>query len=330
MQGFGLAMSRSSTTVRIARYVQALPLWLCQFIERPFLRYLESRMHPSQALFVLALPRSGSTVTYQMICHGLDVQYLSNLWSLLYQLPLLGGWLSSRRALRHQSDFQSAHGFVSGLDGPAEGLRFWKWWLDCGLSDSDSHVMPARMLLARVLYLNRVLNTLTRNGRPFASAYLGHVLLPDRLYDAFSGAALIRLRRDPVSNALSLLKSMRASGSQWFSVLPQECVGLESASEHERVAAQVYWLNRRLDAAKCRADMLTVRYEALCTNPSRELSRIQAWCRERGIEVSRKFALPDHFDFKVADIHNDPDARKIKQALKILEDRHGKLEDDAT
>ncbi|MGM0564430.1 MAG: sulfotransferase [Pseudomonadota bacterium] len=322
-------MNRASLTVRLARRLQALPLWLFQFVEWPFVWLWGRREKSSQSLFLLALPRSGSTATYQVICHGLDVQYLSNLWNLLYQLPLLGGWLSARRSRRHQSTFQSQHGFVPGLDGPAEGLRFWRWWLDCGLSDESTRSMPAKVLQRRVGYLNRVLDTLTRHGRPFVSAYLGHVLVPDRLHKAFEGAALIRLQRDPVSNALSLLKSVRSGPGAWFSVVPEECAGLESASEHERVAAQVYWLNRRLDEAACQTDMLTVRYETLCQNPADELARIQSWCRKRGIEVEGKWPLPERFNFNVADVENDPDAHKIHQAFSLLEERHGKLKGPA-
>lgn len=322
-------MSRKSFLVRIARRIQALPLWLLQCLEWPFLLLFARSENSSKALFVLALPRSGSTVTYQIICHGLNVQYLSNLWNLLYQVPLLGGVLSAIFAHSHESDFKSQHGFVSGLDGPAEGLRFWHWWLDCGLSDADCHTMPVKVFHRRVRYLNRVLKLLTRNGRPFASAFLGHTLVPDRLHRAFPDAVLIRIYRDPVSNALSLLRSKRAAQSSWFSVLPRECYGLDDASEHERVAAQVYWLNRRLDSAACRSDMLTVHYERLCQSPVDELLRIEKWCAGRGIKINRKFMLPSHFDCKVADIHNDLDARKIHHALLALEKRHGKLEENS-
>lgn len=318
-------MSRTSLTVQLARIFQTLPLWLLQFFERPFLALFSERK-PVPALFVLALPRSGSTVTYQVICHGLAVQYFSNLWNLFYQLPLLGGILSARFASRHWSNFRSQHGFVSGLDGPAEGLRFWRWWLDCGLSDQDCQNFSVAKRQSRARYLARVLSVLTRRGRPFVTAYLGHALVPERVQEAFQGAVLIRLRRDPVANGLSLLKSMRAGQSRWFSVLPKECLDLEDASEHERVAAQVYWLNRRLDSSQCADEMLTVHYESLCENPSMELERIRCWCLDRGIEMNIKFDLPERLSHKVVDYRGDPDAVKIRRALVRLEETHGELE----
>ncbi len=321
-------MGRSSITVRLARSFQALPLWIFRFLEWPVVALLSRRKAKLRAIFVLALPRSGSTVTYQLLCHGLFVQYLSNVWNLLYQLPLLGGWLSSFFARRHRSNFQSRYGFVSGVDGPAEGLRFWQWWLDCGLSDRDCALMPDRKRRGRSGYLRKVLNVVTRGqGGPFVTAYLGHVLVPDRVHGGFPEALLIRLRRDPVSNALSLLNSMRVNDATWFSVVPHECHGLDSSTEHERVAAQVYWLNRRLIDAECANEMLTIHYEELCARPAATLERIRAWCLEKGVNVAPKFSLPERFAYKVADVERDPDARKIRHALDLLEERHGKLEE---
>lgn len=317
---------RSSVTVRLARLIQAFPLWFFRFLEWPFVALFGRQHGNTPAIFLLALPRSGSTVTYQSICHGLSVNYLSNIWHLFYQLPFIGGWLSAQQVRLHHSDFKSQHGFVPGFNGPAEGVRFWQWWLDCGLSDRKCKTISASKRQRRCLYLRRVFFALARIGQPFATAYLGHTLTPDRVSQSFPGAILVRLRREPVSNALSLLKSMRDSGASWFSLKPNECEGLETTTEHERVAAQVYWLNRRLDDAACAGMMLTVCYERLCENPEREVKRIRHWCIQNGVPVDRKFELPESFPFKKADLNNDADAIKIRHSLDKLEARHGKLE----
>lgn len=317
---------RSSISVRMARLIQILPLRSFRFLEWPFVLLASKKGTNVQAIFVLALPRSGSTVTYQSICHGLSVNYLSNLWNVFYQLPLLGGWLSARSAQAHRSKFQSSHGFVTGIDGPAEGLRFWRWWLDCGLSDQECETMPIEKRNKRASYLCRVLSVLSRTKSPFVTAYLGHALVPDRVHNAFPGAVMIRLKREPVSNAMSLLKSMRSNQATWFSVLPNECDGLEGLNEYERVAAQVYWLNRRLDDASCASEMLTVHYEKICQSPEKELARIRNWCVEKGVMVESKFTLPPYFDYKVADLQSDPQAIKIRHALDQFEEKYGKLE----
>ena len=211
------------------------------------------------------------------------------------------------------------------MDGPAEGLRFWQWWLDCGLSDPDCSTLTAVKLEKRASYLRQVFAVLGAKGKPFATAYLGHALVPDRLAQAFPGAVLIRLKREPVSNALSLLKSRRSSRSSWFSVKPRECDSLQGMTEHEQVAAQVYWLNRRLDDATCAHQMLTIHYENLCAQPEREIDRIKHFCDSKGLSIARKFHLPETFRFKKADLMCDSDAIAIRTALDELEERYGKL-----
>ena len=315
---------RASLTVRVARVFQKIPIHMLFFLEWPFLFFC-SKYRETKAVFIFALPRSGSTVTYQTLCHGLEVNYLSNFWNVFYQLPLIGGFFSGFFSRNHRSDFQSQYGFVGGLAGPAEGMKFWRWWLDCGLSDDECNQMNGAVRARRASYINRVFQLLTQR-RPFATAYLGHSLVPDRVCEAFPGAVLVRLRRDPVSNALSLLKSLRAGRDLWFSVVPKECDSFKGGSEHERVASQVYWINRRLDSANCSSKMLTVHYEDLCDDPARELGRIKDWCHKMGVDLRTKFPLPSRFAYKLPNYHEDPDALKIRDALDKLEEVYGELE----
>ena len=319
-------MDRSSLLVRFSRAIQKVPLKLLWFVEWPFVTLLGNNRRNTPAIIILALPRSGSTVTYQSLCHGLDINYLSNFWHLLYQLPFLGGFFSSMVTRNHYSSFKSEQGFVAGIDGPAEGVRFWQWWLGCGLTDRYCQEHVGVKIIRRSLYLRRVITALgILKQLPFATAYLGHALVPDRVNSALPGAALIRLRRDPISNALSLLQCLRQNGGDWFSVKPIQCEGLEGASEHKRVASQVYWLNRRLDQSECATSMLTVHYEQLCENPMREIERILSWCEDCGISVKLKHALPESFDVQKVDFGSDMDANKIKVELDILEAKYGVL-----
>lgn len=323
---------RQSLSVKAARLIQKLPLRFLRVFEWPFVylaRKEESKAEKNTpAIFVFALPRSGSTVTYQSICHGLLVNYLSNAWNLLYQLPLIGGWLSSKLSERHESEFISQHGFVSGLDGPAEGLAFWSWWSGSGLSENSESLVHSDNIEKRASYLRKVIFLLGKQKKPFVSAYLGHSLVPDRVDDLFPGSVLIRLYREPVANALSILKSLRHGDSNWFSVKPKECEGAEKESEHFAVASQVYWLNKRLEEAKCSNRMLLISYEALCENPRKEVDRVVERCAEQGLTVKYKFPLPRKLNYKKADLIGDDDAIQIKKALNKLEERYGKLREN--
>lgn len=90
------------------------------------------------AIILLAPPRSGSTLAYQVITSGIKNFHLTNIWNLLYTTPTIGGLLSKKICKNYQSNFQSEHGFVPGLCGEAEGLRFWSYWIGQSLTENQN------------------------------------------------------------------------------------------------------------------------------------------------------------------------------------------------
>jgi hypothetical protein len=277
-------------------------------------------------LFVMAVPRSGSTLTYQVIIHALECTYLSNLANLLYQLPLIGGLLSARLCKGYSSGFKSDYGYVAGLCGPAEGLKYWSYWLDYGLDERNPLRRAERDKHKRYVYLRRVLARLSRSDAPLISGYLGHALEPSRLQQEFPDSVYIHLRRDILSTAASLLWARRKAGGEWLSVFPQECESVLGLGEHAEVAAQVYWLNRRLEEGLKGDNVIVLEYEALCEDPNREVERLVEFCERRGIHLSVKEALPDSFMYKLTDRNFDEDARILAVELERLEATHGKLQ----
>lgn len=289
---------RSSLAVRAARAVQRLPLGGLHYLERPLLPAVD---HPARPIFLIALPRSGSTLAYQALVHGSDARYLTNLGNLLFFVPFLGGLASRRGCAPHVSDFRSRQGFVEGPCGPAEGLRFWSYWMGQGLSDADNREMALDPRLpGRVTYLQRALAALDARCTPFVSGYIGHSLVVEELARAFPAALFVRLTRDPVDNALSILRIQLEEGREAFSVMPDDLSLPPGAGVHDRVAAQVATLNRRVDASLDRARTITVAYEDLCADPAGEVSRVRAFCSEQGVPLGPGRALPPAFNRSVA------------------------------
>ena len=318
-------LKRSSFIVKIARWIQRLPISWLRFIEMPFVYVLKQQKSKPYIIILLALPRSGSTLTYQSIIHRFQLLYLSNIGNLLFQLPLIGGWLSHFQCNKYQSNFISNQGFVHGLCGPAEGLKYWRYWLDCGLDDRQPALLDEYILNKRSQYIHKILSILSCPKSPVVSGYLGHTLLPHRVQKTFPEAIIVRLHRDPVSNALSILRCRRKSDSEWFSLFPRECETVIGQDEYKEVAAQVYWLNRRLNDGLIDDNVFHLNYEDLCQNPHSQLNNLVLFCNQRGMSINIKRDMPNVFDYKVADIKNDPDAIKISNALVELENRYGKL-----
>ena len=271
-------------------------------------------------IFVLAVPRSGSTLTYQCLVHAFGISYLSNLGNLLAELPYTGGRVSDRRCAGRGMSFHSDRGFVPGLCGPAEGKRFWETWGNYGLSDASSAGMTvgrgkgAREESDRIAYLRRALAALTTLKRPFASAYLGHTLDPIRLRQEFPEALFLRLRRDPLANGLSLQRCREESEASWFSLFPRECKGIETKSVAEQIAAQVTALNARLDCLDKDERTFWLDYENLCRDPNAEMEKFRTFANSYGLDLQWISPLPPKFPIREID-EEDERVSCMREAL---------------
>lgn len=317
-------LNRSSILVRVGRLLQRLPLFLLRPLEWPFMSLMNLQAKKPVLIILLALPRSGSTLTYQVLSQGLRSVYLSNLGNLLYQLPYFGGLLSRRYCAYSESTFRSSLGFVQGPCGPAEGLRFWQYWF---ANEIDERLMPdgvSKRERRRAIYLRKVLLALGSEERPVVTGYLGHLLKWQRLQSTFPEAVFIRLHRDPLHNALSLLRCRQKSGSDWFSVYPEECERHAGESVHGQVAAQVYWLNRRLSEVQ-NDHVMDISYENLCRNPAETLQLIISFCNARGMRLEPRQTLPNSFDMAEPDENSLEDLNIIKAHLGELEARYGAI-----
>lgn len=316
-------MSRQSVTVRAARLVQRIPLHWAQPVEAPLVRS-RAAGRPN-LVFLLALPRSGSTLTYQALIHSIQPLYLSNLWNLLYGLPWFGGQFTRHYCFHHRSDFRSSHGFVEGMCGPAEGLRFWSFWTGCGLDETAAKPVSEKRLTKRIDYFRDVVRSLATPDKPMVAGYLGHALVTEQLRVWFPEAVFLRLHRDPLSNAASILRSRKAGSKAWFSVLPSECVEVKGQGPHAEVAAQVYWLNRRLEWLEGDEKTFHLSYEHLCRDPEGELRRVIDKANDHGMAWKVREALPSSFEYRVVSPGDNIDTGHLWNELKRLETKHGKL-----
>ena len=285
--------NRRSPLVQMARCFQAIPSPIYDWVD-PLLLRLNSRQTKAPQLFIIAPPRSGSTLTYQVLASGLDCLYLNNLWNLLYAIPYIGARLSRDRG--HISSFTSHHGLVPGLKGEAEGLRFWTHWTGQGLSEASG---PAPK---KAEYLRRAILA-AQNEHAFLSSYLGHVFCIDYLRELFPNPLFIYLKRDYLSNAYSLYKAHN-QGENWFSLRPK---GIDpEASRHKQVVQQLLGVHRCIQASLGRGDSIEIGYEALCENPREIIDQVSDFAAEKGYSLpQRSIAFPD---FSAKTIHADMDA----------------------
>jgi hypothetical protein len=275
-------------------------------------------------IFIISLPRSGSTLAYQCFSHRFYFSYLTNFSHFFFRSPLFAGYLSFSfiKVFGRPSSFRSSHGFVSGFFGQAEGLLFWRYWMNAGLVDlpipDTFQVNPRLYLLADSL---KFLSNYTRS--PYLCAYLGHLLCIPELFKYFPDSIYIRLHRDPLLIALSLYRCHEQSHSDWFSLLPRECIHYSNETTAMKASSQVYWLLRRLDSIPQCHNVFQVSYEQICHNPELVMQNFRQFCHVRGFELKDRFPLPKFFSCSSTEDFPLEQVNAIKHCFRYLVTKHG-------
>ena len=197
---------------------------------------------------VLGVPRSGSTLLMQAISSALDVGYIDNLTATFWKAPVSGIRLS-RKLLprRNTTSFQSAFGRTTAINEPHEFGYFWFPLL--GYTEMREPDDPA----AHPIDWARVRLLLTNICAAFESpvAFKNFLLMwhVREMAQVLPKTCFVWIRRDPVENALSLLRMRReflGSENQWASMRPREYAWLKDEPYWVQVAGQVFFIEQTM------------------------------------------------------------------------------------
>jgi Sulfotransferase family len=242
-------------------------------------------------LFVISLPRSGSTLLYQLMLQRFRLAYFSNLMAAFPESPVALAWIS--RWFGGQSpprDLRSNFGATRGWRGANQGWRLWNRWLP----ESQDFIDPASLDAAAVGEMRATVDLIQRGSRaPFASKWQRHAPRLRALATAFPEALFVHLRRSPELTAQSILAGRRrflGDETQWLSARPRDFERIRHLDPLEQVCAQVVALERdiREDVALIGTErFMFASYESLCLAPQAVLDGMADWYRERAGQALR-------------------------------------------
>jgi hypothetical protein len=227
-------------------------------------------------VFILGLPRSGTTLVYQYLVHRLEVAYWTNGVGLHPRAPVVTTFLERRRGPYH-SDFRSRYGKVQGATAPREAGALWGRFFDLELPTRVEDLRPgdAERLRNLVAATQRVFG-----GAPFVNKNVKHMLRIEALARIFPEALFLVVRRRMQDTALSILRARLATHDpkRWWSVRPPGWERLLALPLEEQVAAQVRGLRRQLGkdlALIPRERVLQLDYERFCREPDATLGPLR-------------------------------------------------------
>ena len=295
----------------VARMIQSIPPFFLTWIEF-LISKNKSNIFP--IIFIISPPRSGSTITYQILNRATRSLYLSNIWNLLYALPFIGGKYT--KDMSTNKDFKSDRGLVSGLSGESEGMKFWNYWMGQDLEEREN-IVPEK----RLKYLKSVFSTLLTKDKPMISSYLGHAFSVDFLRKNFPGCMFVYLKRDEISNIYSMIRTYKEfdknrKNFNWMSLKP---IGWKDNIEEE-VTDKVLWqyksIKQKIESEISEEDTIIVDYEDICNNPHKFLKQIQEFAKEHEIDLQLYLEnIPDSFHVSKINRNKDKLAQQISQLL---------------
>jgi hypothetical protein len=211
---------------------------------------------PHPVLLVVGAPRSGTTITHQLLAAHLETSYFSNRNSLFSRSPLAASRLFDRFPMQDVVT-ESYYGLSAGSRGPNDAFHIWNRWAgEDRYSPQAFDPEPVGQFFDawRTVHPMAVVSKNNRNTAMMSA-----------LADAIDGAVFVIVKRDPVYVAQSLIEARAAvQGS------PEVGWGLAERSGGdpvEDVVAQVREINKMIDR-DAPVGSVTVSYEDLCDDPA--------------------------------------------------------------
>lgn len=299
-----------------------------------FNRYLlkkeqqEYRPHPIEHpfIFVLGLPRSGTTLISQLIANSLDTGYINNLAARFYLAPLHG--VRFARAVlgeKHATDYRSRYAHTDNLSDIHEFGYFWRHWLQKEKLGDVARAEEQEALI-RWQDLKACLSTLQHEfGKAMVFKNIfGSYHMP-KLRELLGKALFVYIERDELDVACSILDARRKyygdNLDTWWSYAPPEVEQLQEEHYWKQIAGQVHYLKQYYynEFEKLpEGSVVKIDYAELCRDPESVTRSIQQALHEQfDYELPLRKAPPRSFDFRSYDNRNQ-EKQKFESLLNDL------------
>lgn len=242
-------------------------------------------------VFVMSLPRSGSTLLTQILYNNTDLYCTNNFIARFWYTPLVGTQLSKLTIPKVAlSEYESSYGRTFGIDQPHEFSRFWHQAIKLdNFENYDPQAIAEDIdwpwIKSKIINMNKILcGGIVFKPMEFVGFHLNSFL------KNLKRSIFIYLERDPIEVSLSILRARkRTDSSQWWgSYPPGELFDyIKDKSLVEQVAHQVCYFKKmyeeKLLENSGHLQLLRLNYQELCDHPNEVLGKIKdAVCKNGG------------------------------------------------
>jgi LPS sulfotransferase NodH len=266
-------------------------------------------------IFIVGLPRSGTTLLSQLIAGGLDIGYVNNLVARFWLSPVTGIKLSQAVfGAKRVATFHSTYGATQDPLDVHEFGYFWRHWLqkrtfedvrDAHLSEDNIDWTGLRRVLA---------NMQSQFDAPMVFKNIFGSYHIERMHNELKNVLYIYIERDPLDVAISILKARQKYYSDincWWSYVPPDYEKVIHKDYWTQIAGQVHYLkryyNRAFSAFAVPNRVLRVKFAELCSDPRGVVGRVnETLTSEFGESRQLLDGIPATFPFRTyAELANE-------------------------
>jgi len=270
-------------------------------------------------IFILASPRTGSTLFYQMMIKYFSLDYFSNFIDHNFsKYPLIGAQLQKEFAGFSIEDdnerFINSYGTTNGDMGPSEATKvFANWFFHSHPSEIESaHFISDE---AKNHMVKTIGNLYGLTQKHLVSKNAWNCFRVEGLMEAFPQARFIWLRRDIISSSYSTLLARMKSGDPtvvWNSCSPRNMQEIKKLPYWEQVVEQQIWTNQRVNESLDNPKILSLEiwYEDLIFDPKKTMDKVSRFIQE---DIHIDYIQQNTNMFQKVRKYDDRDYLKIRQ-----------------
>lgn len=222
-------------------------------------------------VFVVGAPRSGHTVTSQLLAASGAFGYITNFTSRFWLAPLIGARTQSALGLEDAVDFQSVHGRTGGWSNPHEGGYFLRRFI----TFSATHVADRPITPGEVAVWRKEIAALEAfHGKPVMLRNVVYGMNMGHVAAAFPDAVIVVCHRSKPAHVASILRSRAEAGDGWWSARPagyEDWLGLPDEIQAVR---QIDGCMNLIDRYRSVMTMIDLDIEKIQEAPRREIAHV--------------------------------------------------------
>ena len=250
-------------------------------------------------IVIVGLPRSGTTLAYELIVQAFDVSYLTRAYSYTWGMPNLTTRVMTRFTRQRRARYVSDYGRIPGFFAPTENAVLWMQWF--AEHSTLGHYYPNSFMTAAVAADSTatIASMSAIAKRPFVFKNIYLTLALPALLETLPASRAIVVTRDIDAVTASVFRKRRTlSPATWWSIRPPFIEHIAHEGIVEQTAFQCIRSQQILEHSLSLVDQdrcMVVDYSEICRSPVEFVANVARWAGN-DFQLRAGADIPRHFD----------------------------------